>query len=162
MNPQLGSLLPSDKLDWSNYSSWEYEMNQYLVGQGYRSCINGTLENKPDITNANYPTWEQGACRVRYCLATCVHDYMLSHIRDAKMPKEAWENLKKIFKPTRPPASFNSGKSWKTFNKKICTCQTTSPRSRAFATRLAPSTWMSTKTGWFKYAWGASHNSSIQ
>ena len=32
-----------------------------------------------------------------YCLETCVQDHMLSHIRDAKMPKEAWENLKKIF-----------------------------------------------------------------
>ena len=38
-----------------------------------------------------------GASRVLYCLATCVHDHMLSHIRDAKTPKEAWENLKKIF-----------------------------------------------------------------
>ena len=32
-----------------------------------------------------------------YCLATCVHNSMLSHIRDANRPKEAWENLKKIF-----------------------------------------------------------------
>ena len=32
-----------------------------------------------------------------YCLATCVHDHMLSHIRDAKTPKEAWENLKKMY-----------------------------------------------------------------
>ena len=32
-----------------------------------------------------------------YCLATCVHDHMVSHIRDAKTPKEAWENLKKNF-----------------------------------------------------------------
>ena len=34
---------------------------------------------------------------VMYCLATCVHDHMLSHIREAKMPKEAWKNLKKFF-----------------------------------------------------------------
>ena len=52
---------------------------------------------KPNITNANYPTWEKGASRVMYCLATCVHDHMFSHIRDAKTHKEAWENLKKIF-----------------------------------------------------------------
>ena len=31
-----------------------------------------------------------------YFLATCVHDHMLRHIWDAKTPKEAWENLKKI------------------------------------------------------------------
>ena len=41
--------------------------------------------------------WEQGVSRVMYCLATCVHDHMLSHIRNTKMPKEAWENVKKIF-----------------------------------------------------------------
>ena len=29
--------------------------------------------------------------------ATCVHDHMLGYIRDAKMPKEVWENLRKIF-----------------------------------------------------------------
>ena len=32
-----------------------------------------------------------------YCLATCVHDHMLSYIREAKTLKEAWENLRKIF-----------------------------------------------------------------
>ena len=72
-------------------------MNQYLVGQGYWSYINGAQENKPEITNANYPMWDQGASWVMYCLETCVHDHMLSHIRDAKTPKKAWENLKKIF-----------------------------------------------------------------
>ena len=36
-------------------------MNQYLVGQGYWSYIIGAHENKPEITHANYPTWEQGA-----------------------------------------------------------------------------------------------------
>ena len=49
--------LPSEKLDRSNYSSWEYKMNQYLVGQGYGSYIIGAHENKPEITHANYPTW---------------------------------------------------------------------------------------------------------
>ena len=93
----MGSPLHSEKLDRSNYSSWEYKMNQYFVGQGYWSYINGAQENKPEITNANYPTWEQGTSRVMYCLATCVHNHMLSHIQDAKTPKEAWENLKKLF-----------------------------------------------------------------
>ena len=32
-----------------------------------------------------------------YCLETCVHDHMLSHIRDTKTPEEAWANFKKIF-----------------------------------------------------------------
>ena len=32
-----------------------------------------------------------------YCLETSVHDHMLGYIQEAKVPKEAWENLKKIF-----------------------------------------------------------------
>ena len=37
MNTQMGSSLPREKLDWSNYSSWEYKMNQFLVHQGHWS-----------------------------------------------------------------------------------------------------------------------------
>ena len=37
MNTQMGSSLPSKKLDWSNYSSWENKMNQFLVRQGHWS-----------------------------------------------------------------------------------------------------------------------------
>ena len=107
----MGSSHPSKKLDRSNYSSWEYKMNQCFVGQGYWSYITGALENKPEITNVNYPMWDQGASRVMYCLATCVHDHMLSHIQDTKMPKEVWENLKNFFVRTQQHASFNSRKS---------------------------------------------------
>ena len=84
MNTQMGRSLPREKLERrSQFSSWEYKMNQYLVSQGYWSYMNGALENKPDITNANYPTWEQGASWVMYFLATFVLDHMLSRIRNA-------------------------------------------------------------------------------
>ena len=72
-------------------------MTQYLVRQGYWSYINDTQKNRPGPKNVDYSTWEQTTSRVMYWLATYVHDHMLSHIRDAKTPKEAWENLKKIF-----------------------------------------------------------------
>ncbi len=68
-------------------------MNQYLVSQGYWGYIKGSHDKKPNITNTNYPKWEQGAIRVMYCLETCVHDHMLGHIWDAKAPKVAWKNL---------------------------------------------------------------------
>ena len=32
-----------------------------------------------------------------YCLVTRVHDHMLDYIRETNTPKEAWENLRKIF-----------------------------------------------------------------
>ena len=58
MNAQMGGLLPSEKVVTINLSTWEYKMNQYVVDQGYWRYIDDTLENKPDITNANYLTWE--------------------------------------------------------------------------------------------------------
>ena len=51
---------------------------------------------KPNPIHIDYPTWEQATRRVLYCLASCVHDHMLDYIREAKMPKDAWENLEKI------------------------------------------------------------------
>ena len=36
------------------------------------------------------------ASHILYCLVSCVHD-LLGYIREAKTPKEAWGNLKKIF-----------------------------------------------------------------
>ena len=39
MNTQMGSALPSEKLDRNNFASWEYKMHPYLVGQGYWSYI---------------------------------------------------------------------------------------------------------------------------
>ena len=54
MNTQMESTLPREKLDRRNFSSWEYRMNQYLVGQGYWGYIKGLHEKKPDITDANY------------------------------------------------------------------------------------------------------------
>ena len=63
MNTQMGSALPIEKLDRTNFTSWEYKMHQYLVGQGYWSYINGAQENRPDPKDVQYSTWEQAASR---------------------------------------------------------------------------------------------------
>ena len=68
-----------------------------VSSQGYWSYSKGVHEDQPGPTAPEYATWEQAAGRVMYCLATCVHDHMLSYIREAKTPKKAWENLRKIF-----------------------------------------------------------------
>ena len=86
----MGSALPSEKLDRNNFASWE-------LGQGYWSYIEGIHIDRPIKTALGYATWEQAASHVMYCLATCVHDHMLGYIREAKSPKEVWENLRKIF-----------------------------------------------------------------
>ena len=97
MNTQMGSALPTEKLDRTNFAIWEYKMHQYLVGQGYWSYIEPAHESQPNPTHTDYPAWEQAASHVLYCLSSCVHDHMLGYIREAKTLKQAWENLKKIF-----------------------------------------------------------------
>ena len=97
LNTQMGSAIPSEKLDRNNFASWEYKMHQYLVSQGYWSYIKGAQENRPDPTTPKHSIWEQAASRVLYFLATCVHEHMFCYIWEAKTLKEAWGNLKNIF-----------------------------------------------------------------
>ena len=97
MNTQMGSALPREKLDRNNFASWEYKMHQYFVGQGYWSNIEGAQGNRPEPMTPECSKWEQATSRVIYCLMTCVHEHMRGNIHEAKTPKEAWENLRKIF-----------------------------------------------------------------
>ena len=89
MNTQMDNPLPSEKLDWNHFESWEYKICESLVGQGYWKYKELAQDNEPNPTLADYTAWS--------CLASCVHDHMLGYIQDAKIPKEAWGNLKKIF-----------------------------------------------------------------
>jgi hypothetical protein len=97
MDRGMASSRPMENLDRSNYTSWAYKMHQYLLGHGYWSYVEGANEVPPESTHKDFLVWEQAASRVLYCLASYVHDHMRGCIWDAKMPKEAWENLKKIF-----------------------------------------------------------------
>ena len=97
MDRGMGSSLPTEKLDRTNYASWSYKMHQYLLGHGYWSYVDGANDTAPEPTHANFPAWEQSASRVMYCFASCVGEQLLSYIRDARTPKAAWENLQKIF-----------------------------------------------------------------
>ena len=97
MDKGMASLLPTEKLDRTNYASWSYKMHQYLLGHGYWSYVEGANDAAPESTHRDFPAWEQSASRVLYCFASCVGEQLLSYIRDAKTPKAAWENLKKIF-----------------------------------------------------------------
>ena len=72
-------------------------MQQYLLGHGYWSYVEGANDTTPESTHKDFSAWEQAASRVLYCFASCVSDQLLSYIRDAKAPKYAWANLKRIF-----------------------------------------------------------------
>ena len=87
----------TEKLDRSNYASWLYKMHQYLLGHGYWSYVDRANVATPDATHTYPMTWEQVTSRVMCRFTSSVIDQLLSHIRDVKMPKEAWTNLRKVF-----------------------------------------------------------------
>jgi hypothetical protein len=72
-------------------------MHQDLLGHGYWSYIDGANDTSPDPTDSGFAAWEKSASRVMYCFASCVSEQLLCYIRDARTPKAARENLKKIF-----------------------------------------------------------------
>ena len=97
MDRGMASSLPTEKLDRSNYASSSYKMQQYLLGYGYWSYVDGANDAAPDVTQKDSSDWKQDARKVIYYFASSVTNQLLNHIRDVKTPKEAWENLKKIF-----------------------------------------------------------------
>ena len=64
----MGSSLPIQKLDKSNYASWAYKMRQYLLGHGYWSYVEGANKVALELTH------KEATSRVLYWLAPCVHD----------------------------------------------------------------------------------------
>ena len=72
---------------------------------------------------------EKAASRVMYFLVSSVGDQLLSYIRDAKTPKDAWKNLKKFFATRAMAKKLTSGKSSAMSDKKICLWLTLSPPS---------------------------------
>ena len=68
----MGSSLPTEKLDRTNYASWSHKMHQYLLGHSYWSYVDGANDTTPETTHATFPVWEQLASRVRYYFASCV------------------------------------------------------------------------------------------
>jgi hypothetical protein len=55
MDRGMGSFLPTEKLDRTNYASWSYKMHQYLLGHGYWSYVDGANDTAPDPTDVDYP-----------------------------------------------------------------------------------------------------------
>jgi hypothetical protein len=90
MDRGVGSFLPAEKLDKTNYASWAYKMHQYLLGHGYWSYVDGANDTAPDPTDAGYAAWDKSASRFMYYFASCVGEQLLCYIRDAGTPKVAW------------------------------------------------------------------------
>ena len=74
MDRGMTSSLLTEKLNRSNYASWLYKMHQYMLGHWYQSYVEGANDATPDLTRRDF-----------------------LDIWDAKTPKDASVNLKRIF-----------------------------------------------------------------
>ena len=50
----MGGALLIEELDRSNYTSWEYKMHQYLLGQGYWSYIHRKKETTQNPAHKDF------------------------------------------------------------------------------------------------------------
>ena len=75
------------------------------MGKGYWDYIEGEHKKAPRVPKKN-PTaeklkalkdWNQGARKVMYWLSISIQDAMIGNIQDAESPKEAWDELVKIY-----------------------------------------------------------------
>ena len=97
MDRGMASLLPTEKLDRSNYASLSYKMHQYLLGHGYWSHVDGANNATPESTHRDVPAWEQATSRVLHCFPSSVSDHQLSYIRDASVMMTLTLWLEKIW-----------------------------------------------------------------
>ena len=54
MDRGMGSSLPTEKLDKSNYASWSYKMHKYFLGHGYWSYVDGANDATPKSTHRDF------------------------------------------------------------------------------------------------------------
>ena len=73
----MGGALPTEKLDRSNYVSWEYNMHQYLLGHDYRSYIHGENEVAQEPTHKDFLVWEHIVNRVLHFLVVGIKGRLL-------------------------------------------------------------------------------------
>ena len=48
MDRSMASSLATAKLERTNYASWSYKMQQYLLGHGYWSYVDGANDTHPN------------------------------------------------------------------------------------------------------------------
>ena len=97
------STIISEKLQKDNFQAWKFMMTNFLMEKGVWPFINGdeqepVLGAAPTIADLKtFREWHEKAMKVMYWLSVSVLDSMIVHIQDAKMPKEAWDTLVKLY-----------------------------------------------------------------
>ncbi|KAE8706377.1 hypothetical protein F3Y22_tig00110393pilonHSYRG00025 [Hibiscus syriacus] len=84
-----------NKLNNKNYNTWATCMESYLQGQDLWEVVGGGEVTQPVAEDANgiLRKWKIKACKAMFALKTKIEEEILEHIRDAKTPKEACQEV---------------------------------------------------------------------
>ena len=86
------------KLNNNNYNTWTTCMMFYLQGQDLWKVVGGSEITPPEEdANGTLCNWKIKANKTMHALKTTTKEEMLEHIRDNKMPKEAWDTFVTLF-----------------------------------------------------------------
>ncbi|KAE8727767.1 tir-nbs resistance protein [Hibiscus syriacus] len=87
------------KLNNKNYNTWATCMESYLQGQDLWEVVSGGEVTQPAAAdaNGNLRKWKIKAGKMMFSLKTTIEEEILEHIRDAKIPKEAWDTFVTLF-----------------------------------------------------------------
>ncbi|KAF9679044.1 hypothetical protein SADUNF_Sadunf07G0099100 [Salix dunnii] len=87
------------KLNNQNYNTWSTCMMSYMQGQDLREVVNGCEITQPEAEDANgaLRKWKIKAGKAMFALNTTIEEDVLEHIRDAKIPHEAWKTFADLF-----------------------------------------------------------------
>ncbi|KAL3739611.1 hypothetical protein ACJRO7_020944 [Eucalyptus globulus] len=88
-----------EKLNNSNYNNWSTRIQYYLLGQDLWDIVGGS-NTTPPTNDSKLRKWNIKSGKALYVLAVIVEDELLQHIKSAKTPKEAWDNLATLFART--------------------------------------------------------------
>ncbi|KAF7815252.1 Retrovirus-related Pol polyprotein from transposon TNT 1-94 [Senna tora] len=88
-----------EKLNSNNYNTWSTRMRFYLLSQDLWSLVGGE-ETQPPTEGEDLKKWKVRAGKAMYVLSVTVEDNILQHIKEAKMPKEAWDTLTGLYART--------------------------------------------------------------
>ena len=118
-----------EKLDKNNFHAWRFRITNFLMGKGYWDYIEGEHQAAPRVPEQNptaeqlkaFKDWNQGARKVMYWLSISIQDTMIGHIQDAESPKEAWDELVKLYETNTKARKLQLKNDFNTVSKKNLT-----------------------------------------
>ena len=102
--------------------------DKFPNGKRFWDYIEGGHETAPRVPDENptaelkaFKDWNQGSRKVMYWLSISIQDTMIGHIQDADSPKEAWDELVKIYETNTKARKLQLKNDFNTVSKKNLT-----------------------------------------